>query len=109
MWQNSFRLNKFRNDQNVKVIILNNVGFAKANNLGFKKKKRSSKYLLLLNPDTFLDVDFVRKAISIMCKRAVGEILVFFSQDAIPKKRNTIETLIVSLIMDETITTSYGR
>jgi hypothetical protein len=50
----------------VKVIILNNVGFAKANNLGFKKINRSSKYLLLLNPDTFLDVDFVRKAISIM-------------------------------------------
>ncbi len=46
---------------------------------------------------------------TIICKKAMGEILVFFTQDAIPKRRNTIETLIAPLIKDKTITTSYGR
>ncbi len=59
-------LNQFRNDQDVKLIAINNVGFARANNLGFKKKRLPSDFLLLLNPDTFLDGDFVKKSVEIM-------------------------------------------
>ena len=59
-------LNRFRNDQDVQLIAINNVGFARANNVGFKQKGLSSDFLLLLNPDTFLDDDFVKKSVVIM-------------------------------------------
>lgn len=46
---------------------------------------------------------------SFIAKRAKGEILVFFTQDAVPKKRDSIEKLIKPLLEDETVATSYGR
>ncbi len=46
---------------------------------------------------------------TILSKRAKGDILVFFTQDAIPKKRNSVEKLVEPLLKDEKIATSYGR
>ena len=41
------------------ISLLINSGFAKANNLGLKKAK--GKYLLLLNPDTEITKNFLKK------------------------------------------------
>ena len=39
-----------------KLILTDNIGFAKANNLGFKEIGSQSGVVLFLNPDTFLPV-----------------------------------------------------
>ncbi len=59
-------LKAFANDQNIRVIIRGNLGFSKANNLGFSQRQLSSDFVVFLNPDTFLSSDFVEKAIPIM-------------------------------------------
>jgi rhamnosyltransferase len=46
---------------------------------------------------------------TMMCQKAQGELLLFFTQDAIPTTRDAIEKLIQPLIDDPTIATSYGR
>jgi len=40
----------------------NNVGFCKGNNIGLSLVKDEIKYILFLNPDTFLSSDFIEKA-----------------------------------------------
>lgn len=44
-----------------------------------------------------------------IAQKAKGDILVFFTQDAIPKRRDSIEKLIQPLLLDSSIATSYGR
>src|SRR5437667_8132927 len=53
---------KFSSNPAVKIIsCTENLGFAKANNLGAKQAK--GKYLLILNPDTVLEEDTLTKCI----------------------------------------------
>ncbi len=42
-----------------------NIGFAKANNLGFEKILSNTRFVLFVNPDLFLPPDFVSKALTI--------------------------------------------
>lgn len=56
--------NKFKNDENVDVILLDkNYGFSKANNIAFKKAQEyNPSYILVLNNDIlFEDEDFILK------------------------------------------------
>lgn len=46
---------------------------------------------------------------TLLSRQAKGEILVFFTQDTIPKKRDSVEKLIAPLLSDPEIATSYGR
>ena len=46
---------------------------------------------------------------TLLCRRAKGEILVFLTQDAIPKRRDSIEQLIKPLLENDDIAASYGR
>lgn len=41
-----------------------NIGFCKGNNLGFKRVEEAVDYVLFLNPDAFIEADFIEKALS---------------------------------------------
>ena len=43
-----------------------NIGFSQANNLGYKNVKKNSDFVLFLNPDTYLEEDFVERALKVM-------------------------------------------
>lgn len=61
--------------------------------------------VLHIDPDTF-DHGGTR---TFAAKKAKGEFLVFFTQDAIPKKRHSVELLIDPLLSDDRVATCYGR
>ena len=50
----------------IEVTYERNIGFSKANNLGFKNVHKDSDFVLFLNPDTYLREDFVEKALKVM-------------------------------------------
>ncbi len=52
--------------KDVQVLETGNIGFAKANNLGYRHRKNKCEYVLFLNPDTFLSSTFIEKAIHIL-------------------------------------------
>ncbi len=49
-----------------KLILTDNIGFAKANNLGLKEISAQSGVVLFLNPDTFLTEGFILQAIEVL-------------------------------------------
>ncbi len=51
--------------ENIQVITTSNVGFSRANNLGFERVAPSTDYVLFLNPDSFLAPDCLATAISV--------------------------------------------
>lgn len=46
---------------------------------------------------------------TMLAKEAVSDFLVYFTQDALPRKRDSVEKLIAPLLQDKSIATSYGR
>lgn len=46
---------------------------------------------------------------SFLAKKAKGELLVFFTQDVLPRRKDTLEKIIAPLIKDKNIAASYGR
>ncbi len=48
----------------------NNIGFCQGNNIGYSHVDPSCEYVLLLNPDAFLNVSFLQEAIAYMNKAA---------------------------------------
>ena len=58
-------LTSYGNDEQIDVILRDNMGFSAANNLGAATLSKSYTYLLFLNPDTFLDPDFIQKGIEL--------------------------------------------
>ncbi len=46
---------------------------------------------------------------TMMANRAHGDILVFFTQDAIPATRQSLERLVAPIIEDEQVVSTYGR
>ena len=49
----------------IQLLLVDNVGFAKANNLGVEKISSDNDFVLFVNPDVFLPSDFVNKALQI--------------------------------------------
>jgi N-acetylglucosaminyl-diphospho-decaprenol L-rhamnosyltransferase len=49
-----------------KLILADNIGFARANNLGFKEIGPQSGVVLFLNPDTFLPENYIFQAVEIL-------------------------------------------
>lgn len=66
---------------------------------------RNGARVVHVDPDTF-DHGGTR---SFLCEQAKGDILIFFTQDAIPTRRDAIELLITPMLIDESIATCYGR
>ena len=52
--------------EEVKLILTENVGFAKANNLGLKEIGAQSGVVLFLNPDTFLPENYIIQALEVL-------------------------------------------
>ena len=46
---------------------------------------------------------------TIAAKEASGEYLIYFTQDAVPKGKKLVETLLAPLLQDEQVVMSYGR
>ena len=58
-------LTPYNNDTQVEIVYSDNVGFSAANNLGAANLPESYSHLLFLNPDAFLDPDFIQKGMEL--------------------------------------------
>ncbi len=67
-----------------------NIGFAAANNIGFSIASIGSDYTLFLNPDTFLALDFIEKAVALAEKNEVYGVItgVLYGFDLTREKPN---------------------
>lgn len=65
---NSDYVKEFSNDFKITLVLEDNVGFSRANNIGFARSEVSADFVVFLNPDTYLDMKFVEKAIAVMDK-----------------------------------------
>lgn len=54
--------------ENFKLILTDNVGFARANNLGFREIPDQEGVVLFINPDTFLPEDYISQAVGILAE-----------------------------------------
>jgi N-acetylglucosaminyl-diphospho-decaprenol L-rhamnosyltransferase len=85
-------LNQYQHIQNAIIIHTENIGFAKANNLGFSRLQQDTDFVCVLNPDTFLTTEFVRQAVDIMKAEPqaglIGGKLIWF--DLTQQKQTTI-------------------
>ncbi len=62
-------LNPYLNDKAIQVIIeQEDVGFCKGNNIATRKVITDSDFILYLNPDAFLQSDFIEKALKFMLR-----------------------------------------
>ncbi len=59
-------LNAIEQEKLTQLLYRDNIGFARANNIGFEALDKQSEYVLFLNPDVFLPSDFVRKSIELL-------------------------------------------
>ncbi len=66
--ENPFYLEKYRNRGDIQILETDNIGFSKANNLGFNHLQQFSDFVIFLNPDTFLSSTYIEKAVSILHK-----------------------------------------
>ncbi len=88
-------LEKYRNRVDFQILEIENIGFSKANNLGFKHLQKFSKFIVFLNPDTFLSSTYVENAVSILSKyqdvgAVSGKLLGFDIENN--KSTNTIDS-----------------
>jgi len=58
-------LNTLQQQEDIQIISTNNVGFSRANNLGFTRVTPDTDFVLFLNPDAFLPLDFLETAVAI--------------------------------------------
>ncbi len=82
-------LGKYQNIENLIVIEEKNIGFSNANNRGYLQRKRTSDFVLFLNPDAYLSPQFIEKAATFMLKNpdvgiVSGKVLWFDSEGAGP-------------------------
>lgn len=56
-------LDEYRYDDEIQFVATDNIGFARANNLGCRRLKKKPDFILFLNPDTFLSPLFIERAI----------------------------------------------
>lgn len=65
--ENTDYLSTYRQEKNTQVTFAGkDVGFCKGNNFGMKHLNQETDYVFFLNPDAFLDTNFIERAISIM-------------------------------------------
>lgn len=65
----------YENSPTVTVLQTENVGYSRANNLGAAQVLSSCEFLLILNPDTFLESGFVARALAAMRQYPVAGIV----------------------------------
>ncbi len=68
-------LNTLQQREDIQVISTNNVGFSRANNLGFTRVTPDTDFVLFLNPDAFLPPDFFETAVAIYREYPLAGIL----------------------------------
>lgn len=61
--------------ENLKLVLIDNVGFAKANNFGFREIPDQEGVVLVINPDTFLPDDYISQAIEILTENSSAAIV----------------------------------
>lgn len=61
-----------RNTDKIKLVETGNIGFGRANNLGFSQVRDREGIVVFLNPDTFLPPDFLARVIHIMKGENIG-------------------------------------
>ncbi len=59
-------LDLYQNNPKVQLVLSENVGFAKANNQGYRRISSDSSDVVFLNPDAFLEPDSLSKALKTM-------------------------------------------
>ena len=59
-------LDDFAQKEGVKLILSDNIGFARANNLGFSEITDQDGIVVFLNPDTFLPENYLSQAIEVL-------------------------------------------
>ena len=71
----SLYLHDLEQTENLKLIFTDNIGFAKANNLGCREIADQEGVVLFLNPDTFLPEDYIRQAVEILAENSEAAIV----------------------------------
>lgn len=56
----------YRERAGIKVILAENIGFSRANNLGCQAVSQTAEFILFLNPDTFLAENALQKALEVL-------------------------------------------
>ena len=59
-------LDAFAQKEGIKLILSDNIGFARANNLGFREIADQDGIVVFLNPDTFLPEDYISQATELL-------------------------------------------
>lgn len=59
-------LDAYRNEEQIHIIFRDNIGFSAANNLGAMSLPNTLTHLLFLNPDTFIEPDFIEKGLEFL-------------------------------------------
>jgi len=68
-------LSIYRQEKNMHVIFAGkDIGFCRGNNFGMKHLDQETDYVFFLNPDAFLDANFIEQAISVMEKPAYKDV-----------------------------------
>lgn len=56
----------------IEVVLTENIGFSRANNLGYEKVLSAVDFVIFVNPDLFLPPDFITEALEICDDPAIG-------------------------------------
>lgn len=68
-------LDEYRQRENYQIHLQENIGFAAANNWGLRFIGEDSRYILFINPDTFLEPDTIKCAVAAMEKNRSAAIV----------------------------------
>lgn len=68
-------LDDFKQENRVTIKYCQNIGFARANNIGYRHISDDSEFVVFVNPDTFLEREVVHTAVHILRKNKVVTIV----------------------------------
>lgn len=61
-------LNAYKDWVGISVLFLENIGFSRANNIGYQRVYQTAKFILFLNPDAFLSENTLEYALAVLKK-----------------------------------------
>lgn len=68
-----------RKKYNIEVLLEENVGFAKANNIGYRHLNQDTKYVAFINPDLFVKNNWLKYAADFMSRSENDNVAIFSS------------------------------
>ncbi len=68
-------LRAIKTGKGVRIIAGDNVGYARANNIGYREIEKSEGMVIFMNPDTFLPPDYIALAVKILAENSSAAII----------------------------------